>query len=100
MTQHPYLLLTSSENYPGKLLVGESATFGEAGYGLTDENIKNVEIPRKFDRKEIAEIGWYSFAETDITSIFIPKTILRICRGAFENCASLSEVKFEEGSKM
>ena len=99
--QHPYLLLSGSENYAGKLLVGTSATsYKSNGEGLTNKSIKIVEIPSKFNSKEVAEIGYRSFDCTKITSIFIPKTIVSICRSAFEECYSLSEVRFEEGSRL
>ena len=98
---HPYLLLTESKNYAGKLLVGTSATSCKSyGEGLTNKSINIVEIPSKFKGKEVAEIGFRSFHGTSITSIFIPKTIESIYRSAFENCHRLSEVRFEEGSRL
>ena len=98
---HPYLKLSSSTNYEGKLLVGTSATsYTSQGDGLTNKNIKIVEIPSKFDGKEVAELGYYSLACTPITSVFIPKTILCIYKSAFYSCTKLSEVRFEKGSKL
>jgi hypothetical protein len=96
---HPYLLLSDSTNYPGNLLVGVSATSG-VGRGLTNKNIKVVEIPSTFNGKEVVEIGYYAFDSTGITSVFIPRTIYCIHIGAFEQCESLSEVRFEEGSRL
>jgi hypothetical protein len=97
---HPYLLLSDSTNYPGKLLVGESATSGADGCGLTNTSIKIVEIPSTFNGKEVVETGYFSLARTGITSVFIPKTILCIYRSTFEGCQSLTEVRFEEGSRV
>jgi hypothetical protein len=97
---HPYLLLSDSTNYPGKLLVGQSATSGSYGCGLTNKNTTVVEIPYTFNGKEVAEIGWCSLGYTGITSIFIPNTILCIYRAAIEGCTSLTEVRFEEGSRL
>ena len=53
-----------------------------------------------FRGKEIAEIGAWCFAGTEITSIFIPKTILCIYESAFGRCDYLTEVRFEKGSKL
>jgi hypothetical protein len=97
---HPYLLLSDSTNYPGKLLVGQSATSGSYGCGLTNTNVKVIEIPSTFNGKEVVELGYYSFAYTGITSVFIPKTIYCIYTLAFEGCTSLTEVRFEGGSRL
>jgi hypothetical protein len=97
---HPYLLLSDSTNYPGKLLVGQSATSGSYGNGLTDTNVKVIEIPSTFNGKEVVEIGYYSFYGTGITSVFIPRTILCIYYSAFNGCSSLTVVRFEEGSRV
>ena len=94
---HPYLKLSDSEKYEGKLLVGTSATlYTSPG----NKSIKVVEIPSKFDGKEVAELGYRSFYGTEITSVFIPKTILCIYDDAFKSCTKLSEVRFEKGSKL
>ena len=100
--QHPYLLLSDSEKYEGKLLVGEkyNSDSSSLGCGLTDKNVKIVNIPSTFNGKEITEIGAWAFKLTNITSVFIPKTVLCIYRSAFEACRKLSEVRFEEGSKL
>jgi hypothetical protein len=97
---HPYLLLSDSTNYPGKLLVGQSATSGSYGCGLTDKNVKVIEFPSTFNGKEVVELGWYSFFRTGITSVFIPKTIYCIYQSTFEQCSDLSDVRFEEGSRV
>ena len=96
---HSYLLLTNSPNYEGKLLIGTSATsFNTHGEGLTDKSIRDVKIPSSFDGKEIAEIGFRAFSNTNINSVFIPKTIIAIYNSAFAGCYYLIDVKFEEGS--
>jgi hypothetical protein len=97
---HPYLLLSDSTNYPGKLLVGELATNGTKGCGLTNQSVEVVEIPSTFYGREIVELGYRSFDSTGITSIFIPKTIIRIHRSTFENCHNLTDVRFENGSRI
>jgi hypothetical protein len=97
---HPYLRLSDSINYPGKLLVGESATSCENGYALTNGKVKVVEIPSTFGGKEVVEIGCFSFFFSGITSVFIPNTVLCIYEAAFGGCGSLTEVRFEEGSRL
>jgi hypothetical protein len=97
---HPYLRLSDSTNYPGKLLVGQSATSGATGCGLTNTNVKVVTIPSTFNGKEVVEIGYLSFYYTGITSVFIPNTVLCIYYGAFGGCGSLTEVRFQEGSRL
>jgi hypothetical protein len=98
---HPYLLLSDSTNYTGKLLVGESSTSSTShGCGLTNKSVTVIEIPSTFNGKEVVELGYNSFRTTGITSIFIPNTILCIYRSTFEFCTKLTEVRFEEGSRM
>jgi hypothetical protein len=97
---HPYLRLSDSTNYAGKLLVGVSATSGSYGCGLTNGSTTVVEIPSTFNGKEVAEIGLNAFRTTGITSVFIPNTILIIYKTSFEQCFSLTEVRFEEGSRL
>ena len=96
---HPYLKLTFSDTYPGKLVVGKTsdAIWGD---GRTDESVTVIEIPSCFNGIEVAEIGSYSFYLFMITSVFIPKTVLRICSGAFGSCSELKDVRFEAGSKL
>ena len=97
---HPYLKLTISDTYPGKYVVGKTARAVPYGDGLTNTSIKVVEIPSVFNGIEIAEIGHLSFYRLGITSVFIPKTILRICQEAFNSCTQLTEVRFEKESKL
>ena len=98
--QHPYLKLTNSDTYQGKYVVGKTARATPHGDGLTNTSVKVVEIPSIFNGIEIAEIGHLSFYRLEITSIFIPKTVLRICQEAFNWCKKLTDVRFEEGSKL
>ena len=97
---HPYLKLTFSDTYSGRYVVGKTARAQPWGDGLTNESVKVVEIPSSFSGIEIAEIGDLAFYESGITSVFIPKTILRICQEAFNSCKKLTEVRFEKGSKL
>ena len=97
---HPYLKLTLSDTYPFKLVVGSTADAGFYGDGLTDTSVTVVEIPSSFNGIEVAEIGCSSFCNLDITSVFIPKTVLQICSCAFQSCTRLTDVRFEAGSKL
>ena len=98
MVKHRYLNFTESTYSYGKV-VGTSKD-DVSSNGLTNKAITVVQIPPTFDDDCVVEIGWYSFRWTSITSIFIPKTVLRISWGAFEGCSSLTEVRFEAGSRL
>ena len=97
---HTYLDLRESVTYPGKLVVGTTDYPVPSGNGLINKSVKIVEIPQTFNGTEIAEIGYQSFDSLEITSVFIPKTVLHICQEAFSGCAQLTDVRFEEGSKL
>ena len=59
---HPYLSFSDSIYYPGFLVVGTSS-YSTEGNALTNENVKNIEIPSSFEGKTIAEIGAAAFFE-------------------------------------
>ncbi len=44
-------------------------------------------------------VAGYAFAQSDITSVTIPDSVVQICDGAFSNCKSLKEVDFGNGIK-
>ena len=95
---HPYLVFTLSLTYKGKLVVGTS---GETNAnGLSNTSVKNIEIPEFFFDIEVAEIGSRSFYGTQITAVFIPKSIIQISQSAFDRCNQLYDVRFEKGSKL
>lgn len=89
MDNHPYLKFKQS-NYENGILVS----------GLTNNSIKNVQIPIIFNDSCVTEIGEFAFRNANIASIFISKSVLVISWGAFKNCSSLSDVQFEEGSRL
>ena len=95
---HPYLSFSDSTFTTGKL-VGSSA-WTSAGNGLKDKSITKIEIPSLFEGVKVVEVGYGSFRDTSIISVFIPKTIQYIRFCAFFNCQSLNEVKFEVGSEL
>ena len=89
MVKHPYLKF------------GESTyAYGKVVSGLTNKALKIVQIPPVFDDDCVVELGSYSFSNASMTSVFIPKNILYISWAAFEGCSSLSEVRFEAGSRL
>ena len=98
MAKHPYLSFSESKYAYGKTVGTKNGE--DRGNGLTNKAIKIVQIPPIFDDDCVVEIGMRAFAHTGITSIFIPKTVLHISWGAFEGCHSLSEVRFEAGSRL
>ena len=93
-----YLYFSDSTRFDGRV-VGTSATT-TYGNGLTDSSVKEVVIPATNENKNVVELGQYSFLCKGITSIFIPKTVKRISRCAFQECSSLTEVKFEADSSL
>lgn len=48
----------------------------------------------------VTEIGKAAFANSDVRSIFIPKTVTSIAEEAFKNTTNLRTVTFEEGSEL
>ncbi len=51
--------------------------------------------PTALDGDSVVEIDASAFADTDITSITLPKSIESIGRRAFNNCASLTDVYYD-----
>ena len=76
-----------------------------------DETVKNVLIPAQIDGVTIVGIDPYAFtkrdsyngyveANTTLTSVSIPNTIVEIGESAFAYCTALSTVRFASGSKL
>ncbi len=64
--------------------------------GLGDFSGENLVIPRYSpDGDLVTEIDSSAFANEEIVSVFLPKTIESIGRKAFNNCSSLTDVYFE-----
>ena len=97
---HPYLEFSRSSNFPGKLAVGSTSSPFVYGNALTNKDIKVVEIPSSFNRTRIVEIAPQSLRSTNITSVFIPKSIISIGTEAFNACKYLVDVRFEKGSNL
>lgn len=60
----------------------------------------DVVIPSQYQNKSVVEIGCYSFSKTNITSIFIPNTIMYIGEYAFFCCDKLEKVTFQKNSAL
>lgn len=56
----------------------------------------NLVIPATLGGKKVVELGCFSFANTDITSVTISEGIKNINSGAFDNCRSLTSVSLPE----
>jgi hypothetical protein len=97
--QHPYLSFSNSATYSGCLVVGTSNIVRDDN-GRTNKSVLVIEIPSTFDGKSVVEIGYTSFAHSNITSIFISKGIKYLNNGAFYGCYYLTEVRFEEESAL
>ncbi len=87
------------EDTPRKATEGLVFEINEDGksYSVISYGGEDIEIyiPEKHEGMPVTEIGDSAFLEnTTVTEIYIPKTLKRIGASAFENCASLSLVKF------
>lgn len=73
----------------------------DEGYSVTlksDIEIPNeIEIPSTYNGKEVTEIGQSGFANSEIVSVIIPSTVLKICDDAFSGCKNLKTVTMKEG---
>lgn len=67
-------------------------------WGLVDSDFEGaLYIPEYIDGKAVTEIASYAFDECDnITEVYIPSTVKKIGRGAFEYCYSLKTVELGE----
>lgn len=65
-------------------------------YAFAGSNVTAVDL----SQAQITEIGAYAFAETGITSVEIPASVVSLGDGVFADCASLTQITFEEGSAL
>ena len=76
-----------------------------------DETVKNVLIPAQIDGVTIVGIDPYAFTRRDsyngyvetnatLTSVSTPNTVVEIGESAFEQCTTLSTLRFASGSKL
>ena len=93
-----YLSFSDSTYCEGRV-VGTSTGQGN-GNGLIDKTVKDVVIPSTNENKNVVEIGWDAFKFTNIESVFIPKTIMKISGYSFSGCSFLKKVIFEPGSNL
>lgn len=80
----------------------EDGEFRDA-YAITAVDLANktdIEIPSEYNGLPVNVIGYGLFEGSDITKVTIPASIVYMDGQAFRNCASLSEVAYEENSKM
>ena len=94
-----YIWLTAqwegAQNFTFTLL--GNGTYAVTGY----EGGNNVVIPSTYNGIEVTEIGERAFENAwDITSVFIPATIVRIGDNAFGYNTFLGSVVIEEGSRL
>lgn len=70
--------------------------------GVDGASITDVVIPKIISLNgiayEVSEIGGLAFQKSNITSISIPNTIIRVNKKAFDGCASLERVVIEDGN--
>lgn len=96
---HEYLSFSTAKYFNGKV-VGTSTSPGSSNYGnaLSVKSVTIVDIPAEYEGEPVVELGYFSFATTQITSIFIPKTIRLIGNAAFFPSPQLKVVRFDKGS--
>ena len=99
MVTHPYLLIGDSTYREGGKVIGSSTS---KKFALTNTSVTEVQVPSYFDNKPVIEIGYGALAYNDnkIKKIFVPKTVLFINEVGFNSCFQLTEVRFEEGSRL
>ena len=94
---HKYLAFSDSYYEEGKCVGTGTNEYVNA---LTDKTVTKIQIPRKFESKNVVEIRCNAFMNSHIISVFIPSTVLYINQGAFLNCYDLREFRLEKGSKL
>ena len=92
-----------SQNYSGKLTIPSSVTGSDGNeYSVTEiggwsfsrcENLSEVVIP-----ETVGFIGSYSFSDSGITTVFIPKSVTYIAGNPFQGCEQLGQIVVEEGN--
>lgn len=65
-------------------------------YNLISLDLGNTDISGKVDLTEFKNLEYYSFSNTEIEEIILPKDINEIPESAFENCSELEYVNIPE----
>lgn len=88
-----------------ELIIPRSITYKRKNYIISNFNesviglhyIKHIDFE---DDSEIPEIGVNAFANTNLTTISIPKSVKKICQDAFFKCINIQKVLFHKGSQL
>ena len=99
MSSPKYLNYGNSSYKQGCIVIGTSTKVSN-GNALNDPNITIIQIPSYHNGKEVVEIGYAGFCCTKIEKIFIPKNILFLNDNCLYFCTELTEIRFEEGSRL
>ena len=75
-------------------------TYVSSSNGLKNKDAKEIIIPEFFEGKKIIEIGYDSFRDTSIESIFISRYVKAILFGAFYGCHELKYITFDANSEL
>lgn len=69
--------------------------------GVTITGLKNyteeIKIPLTIEGKSVTKIGSQAFANSYVTSVYIPESVTKIEPGAFDTCTYLSKIYLSEG---
>ncbi len=93
-----YSSIEKVEFNEGLVIIGEEKRYkdeflNEMNYGPFEKsNVKTIVFPSTLEI-----IGVYSFFDTKIETLYLPKNIKKICESAFCRCQSLKQVHFSEG---
>ena len=77
-------------------------TINENGVSITltgyKGNERNLVIPEQINGIPVISIGWQWYVDSNISSVFIPKTITSISSSVFTQWFSLLEINVDEGN--
>ncbi len=88
--------MTSLEGFEFKLN-SDGNTYSFAGIGTYTG--LTVEIPESYNGKPVTTIADGAFANSHVTSVTLPKTIVKIGAGAFNGCTALTLVEYKGTDK-
>ena len=65
--------------------------------GLGNSTEKDIIVSTRFNGLKVTQIGEEAFKDTEITSIYVPNSVVKIDDYAFQNCSQLSNITLNKG---